>query len=689
VSVLVLSWVAMVAIADLQLRSRGWDAYTERAVVERTARLGGTYYTTGSDQKGPFWLASYSAIWHLTTRTTFWVGIAVGIVTVAAITAWCAARILEVLGVGRVVAAAGAGAVFTYLVLGPEEFASVLYSRNLVSMVEVAAIVVLIRTCDRDWSRRTLLRLATVGGLAGLAIQTMPASGPFVFVLCGYAWSLVAIGRLRSPMRRGIPTAVLTIFSCAALVVIGVPIWYAARGSLHSFWQQWWTYNQTYNAATDRSPLELIRLGFNNFTRYYRQHALLAVGVVTGIIASARRWAGMSSMTRVTSVFVVVWWLQECSAVALAQRFFPHYMILPFVPAAIFAIAALGRVALPPRAVMTRHSLALPLAVVATVALFGADRASAGWDTIRNFRGLGDLDTKNIERLSPDRQLNRALVQHFTDPGEFIVIWSRLPWYYADVDRTSSSRWIENRWLTGEVFGGSTSPRWILPGSWEAWSRDIARTPPSAVLTFSDEPVPRGSPLAQLVSSYTEVYRDKDRSLFVTAERAKQRLGAVGPLFPADVSIGSGSGWTAELPFRWRPRPRDVPGTDVAVISQPWQCFQLEVDLTGASDTGLPAIAFGPRPAGGRYNAFTFRSHDITSELSRSGSFNALTTQPSASGATHRAVVIAGPRTAVLLDGDVVVGAVPRSQSWVTWIRPWTEPLELGRLMVAPRPDLC
>ena len=81
-----ISMALVAALFDLESRSRQWDAHAERAVVERVHALGGTYYTTGTDQKGPLWLGFYSLADRLSSPEGFWFAVAALIIAVAVVT---------------------------------------------------------------------------------------------------------------------------------------------------------------------------------------------------------------------------------------------------------------------------------------------------------------------------------------------------------------------------------------------------------------------------------------------------------------------------------------------------------------------------------------------------------------------------------------------------------------------------
>jgi hypothetical protein len=136
------------------------------------------------------------------------------------------------------------------------------------------------------------------------------------------------------------------------------------------------------------------------------------------------------------------------------------------------------------------------------------------------FRGPSTLEKWELQTLSPEQAKLRKVVAAYSRPGEYAYVWSHFPWVYSAIQRLSASRYIENRWLTGETYGGSYSPDNILPGSWDRWRDDMRRTPPVVVVVPADEPVPPGSPLAALLTErFVKAQSIPSFDVYVTAER--------------------------------------------------------------------------------------------------------------------------------------------------------------------------
>ena len=686
--------VVVAALMNLDTVARAWDAHTERAVVERVARLGGTFYTTGTDQKGPLWLSAYSVVWHLTSATTFWFGIGAAVVVVAALIAVAARSVLLRFGAQPIVATGTTLAAFTYLVLGPEEFSSELYSRNLVSCCFIVGLALALAS-DRWTGRGRWLALAAAGALVGLGVQTMPASGGTAVVFGAFLWWRHR--REARRLHRGISAAPVVFAASATAVFVAVPLWYVARGAFHDFWQQWWTYNRIYSSATGVSLPGQLRQGASDFVGYYRDHPALAFAVGGFLATTALRWRRLDEAQRGASVLLVGWWLAECTSVSLSQRFFPHYLMLPFVPAVLMGglfVARLLPVEIAPTA---RRALVPAVAVVVTLFCFTGGRFADGLAAARDFRGFSELAQQHVRHLPPDEQTVRALVAYYSEPDEYLYVWSHFPWYYTDFERASATRYIENRWLTGEIYGGNESPDNVLAGSWDKWSSDMARTQPPIVVAHVGEAIPPDSPLRRLLDErYRDVFEDTDFVVYVDAGRFAERSPDAAPSTPVVATADAGSSWTtAPGVAGWAPHPPDfVPGADVLALPTPAPCFVLDGRVEGAdAPAAFPAVALDAPDDS--TSLLTFRPGDATVDVAHGDTTVRLLPVDPDDGVgppgdgRHTFEVVAGPRAALFRVDGHLVGAAPRRADGALALRPWLGIVTFRDLVIGPAPVPC
>ena len=476
--------LCVLAVFELESTTRAWDAHAQAQSAARIVELGDSFYVSGTDQKGPLWLAFYVLAYRLGGLSGMWSVVAALAIGVAVATGWAIWRGAKALGDGPISAAVVATASVLHLLFGPEEYSRVLYSRNIVGALFAAAFALVLAA-----PRRRLTPLLIAGGLAGLAVQTNLGSAPTGLVLAG----VVAFRDLRdadAEDSQGLRLPLDTVaFGAAALVVlVSAPLWYALRGDFRDFWDQWWTYNTYYANGTGRSLADVLAKGVQDFVAYYRapERWYLLLVVVLFAADAVRRLRRQQPVR--ADVALLAWWVAECVAVALAQRFFAHYLVLPFVPIAFMAAVLAARWAPRGRPVARRVALgALTLAVAVSVSprlSHAVERATAP-------------DVAYVPADPPDL---RTVVHANSPPGSYVYIWLTNPEAYTHLDRRSPTRYIESRWLTGTIYG-AVAPRaaWVLPHTYENWRSDLLRTPPRLWVEVPDPgPVPPGSPMAVL-----------------------------------------------------------------------------------------------------------------------------------------------------------------------------------------------
>jgi len=679
------TWASIVACVPLAIlawfrlegTSRAWDAFAQRAVVDRVARLGGTYYTTGSDQKGPLWLGVYSIVDHLTSERTFWFGVGIGITALAAVTCAASVRIVD-RTIGRHSATRWlAVAMFTYLVFGPEEFTGVLYSRNIVTCLFALAFA-LVLTADAQAGRRRWALLVGAGIAAGFAVQTMPSSGLVCVVLVALVWTRsTPVGARAAPM--------VTFASAAALSFASAFVWYAARGALSQFWQDWWTYNKIYSQATGRSPVNQLLRGLSEFGSYYARHPVVAVGIAAAIAdLLVRRREVRRDLALQIQLAVVLWWLSECLSVTVAQRFFDHYFLLPFTPSAILTLLMLVK------ALRTRPHLELIGAgALVALALAGCDPGlRGGIQTIRSFHGFGALASQRVDELPKERQALRAAVAALSSPDDFVFVWSRYPGLYTDISRTAATRYIENRWATGEIYGGSRSDANVLPGTIDRIMDDLRATKPMLVVVPDDEHLPPTGPITDYVDQNFVLAFDGDAyNVYARPERLADWLAPrTGGRWLSPEAPSGRSGWSAVgTTIRWTTLdPRHDLSSDLLFLPGLDPCFELTLESTLGASTSAPSLTFsrGVRD----YDGITLGP--VVSGVNRVGGKSLILSATSVGIDAPAVRLIVGSDSAVaVVDGRVV--AVSERRSAEVALRPRAGSFSLKVRSYAARPDLC
>jgi hypothetical protein len=112
-----------------------------------------------------------------------------------------------------------------------------------------------------------------------------------------------------------------------------------------------------------------------------------------------------------------------------------------------------------------------------------------------------------------------------SQPDDYIYAYTNDIWVYTDVDRTAATRYVSKCWLEGELFWEGKNPEWILPRTWDNWRADMRRTPPKLFITFTDTPIPPGTPPAQLLScAYRVLYKDPAQAVHILVKPADMCL---------------------------------------------------------------------------------------------------------------------------------------------------------------------
>jgi hypothetical protein len=513
--------VMAAAIFQLEWTSRTWDAHAEMQAAQRVIRLGGPLYTTTADQKGPLWQLCYVAAYAIGGSVNCWFVIAGMIVLIALGTSIAAWAIAIRAGPAREVAAGAAGAFAINLILGPEEFCHELYSRNLVGFLLSAALAALVALAVARPRARTLLTL--VAGVAvGLAVQTNPGSVLSALVCGGLVLWMGVRGPLAGePRWLGLPQRFWIFGGVAAATLATAFVWFGLRGSLPDFWAEWFTYNRYYTEAGGLSYVDQVRKGLTDFAGYYRRSPYKLMLLLAFLFDAARRLRRGALVW--LDVTLVAWWLAACLEVAAAQRFFDHYLILPFLPVVTMGCVLAARwgdelhVRLRPAAAI------VPLVLV--IMLSAKPLLRAGLEIMRHFRSPQQTMFEHVASLSPSNHRLRNFVLATSRPDDYVYAYTNHSWIYTDIDRTSATRYVEKRWLEGEIFWTGTDSDWILPRTRENWRADMRRTPPRLFITFSETPVPPGSPPAQLLScAYRLIYREPGLAVHVLVKPIDQCL---------------------------------------------------------------------------------------------------------------------------------------------------------------------
>lgn len=489
------------ALFAIERTAPGDDAAQYWVMAGRLAETGDPFYVAAVDHKGPLWVWVYRVAYAVGgDQRVFWFVIAAMAVALGALTGWAVHHLVRQATGDRVVATLTGVATTTLLWFGPEPYSQILYSRNItVAMTALAAVAVVAAIADR--SRRATLLLVPAGGALGLASTTVLTSVAPTVALAG-ALALVGVDR-RLATRRA-----LLLLGSAACAFAAVPAWYVARGAGAPFKTYFWDYNRLY--ADDGAPLvERAAEALVEIARYHLAHPYLSVGplaivVLAGWARRRDRWDADPAFR--AGVVLAGWWFGEAVSVAAPGRWFAHYWVLLVVPAAALGglvVAVMrtrsaaphpaGRRRRPPAAVV------LGAVVVGAVVTVGVPRIAEGATAAASFDGFRRHQAQRWEDMSPGLSAVRAATAALTEPGEAVYAWTPYAALYVIVDRPAASRFDRRTWQTGEIWG--SDGRADLPGVWDDLMDDLAVSRPDLIIEMLDEPIPPGSPLAQLVAA--------------------------------------------------------------------------------------------------------------------------------------------------------------------------------------------
>ena len=229
------------------------------------------------------------------------------------------------------------------------------------------------------------------GLLLGLAILTKAVA---VFVIPAVVLPLLAGAAERGGSRRE-----LVLFAAAAAVLpLGVAVFYAAVGALDDLWYANYTFNRLY---VDSTPRRLLPVGRGEILK------LVTLGAAVGVVALvAQRGRSLLAGT------LLLWLAGAAVGAQLSGRGYPHYYAPVLVPACALICLPVVR---PDGAPVVRNVAAAVAAVAALVAVapfartisetVGKTGSRAG---VRHLRGAGAAVDRAIRRRQRDPRARAA-----------------------------------------------------------------------------------------------------------------------------------------------------------------------------------------------------------------------------------------------------------------------------------------
>lgn len=635
--------IAVVAVFHMQLSAANYDPQYMRVLVERTIRIGGSYYENGIHNKGPLEPAVYELAGRLGGRSGFWFVIAVFALATSLVIGVATAVAVELAGGTRVVAIAVAVVAVTHLTLSGSDYAGVLYSRNIT--VGLLSLAFVVGAWERAWrSNRGRIAAVLVAGLAiGLAVQTLlSACFTAAAVLAWVAWKRRHERVWSRPVWLAVPVV-------AAAGFLSAPIYYRIFGPWGSFVDGWWTYARWMNTATGRSLGGQFGLGVDRFADYYVDRPLLFVVTMAFLAEMVIRWRALAGPERALRMMLFGWWLAAWIELVLSQRYSSHYFSILAVPSLLMIAVLVGAAARRMRLGEVRASLStgmwvLPLAAsIVTIQVGGTRPFSEGFREASAFQGVGDFDEDREQLLDGRTHMVRAALDLLSGPDDPLLMWTSYPWPYLNLHRVPATRYIWKNFLLGEIYLARSGPQYVLPGTWETFAADVERTDPTAFVVEAVNPVVPGTPFETLVDeSFTTVFGD---DVLTLAFRNDLAAWLRSP--PAGAVPTSGGALVLD--------------PDAPAVLDDEGCFRLDGEIVSdASYDASVSFGFGLPSSVVVTPTITFaRTGRATAAVTSRGPVGnafAVRSEIAPNPATAFTLVV-GSRSAVLVVDDMIVGA--------------------------------
>lgn len=499
------------ALISLEHRSQDFDPQYTRTIIERAAKFGGTYYQNGIHNKGPLETALYDSARLFTTNSSYWFGISLYVLIIAALLSISVAAVARISGGSRSIALSAAVLVFLHFTISSSDYAGVIYSRNMTTCA--LAVVFALTWWPRAWSsvRRSRWTYIASFVVLGFAVQTLLTTLFGAIVIGG---ALIIHRRQALQFARPISTAIATF----GTTVLTAPIWYLLRGSFNEFWSGWWTYAGFMSAGTGRSLMNQIGLGWKEFVGYYQDRPIMLVLVIAFAFTTWLNWKSLEKFQRIMHVSLLLWFCTGWIELVLGQRYSSHYFSVLAVPNVFMGSILMAQLAMiisqrrnqqqPQRKHSEKVHYALPLAT-AGILLFSqcSDLFWTGVEKVGTFTTFEKYATERNQNQGGEGRTTRAVLDLVSHQGDSLLAWTMYPWTYLEHERVPATRLSWKSFMVGEIYLGKTSPTYVLPETWSWFAQDMQQAQPKAYVRPKETLLDEQTPFAQYVSAhFTPVY---------------------------------------------------------------------------------------------------------------------------------------------------------------------------------------
>ena len=504
-----LAIISLGALISVEHRSQDFDPQYTKTIIDRAAKFGGTYYQNGIHNKGPLETALYDSARLFTSHGSYWFGIAFYVLVISALLSVAVATVARISGATKTIALSAAVLVFLHFTISSSDYAGVIYSRNMTTCA--VAIVFALMWWPRAWSsqRRSQWTYVCSFIALGLAVQTLITT-LFAAMVLGVA--LIIHRRRAVQFERPITVAIATF----STTILTAPAWYLLRGSFNEFWSGWWTYAGFMSAGTGRSFVNQLGLGWKECVGYYQDRPLMLLLVVGFVFTTWFSWKALEKFQRIMHIALILWFGTGWIELVLGQRYSSHYFSVLAVPS-VFMGAILSsqlgliiahRKEVPVSLNHEKVRYALPIAT-AIVVLFSqcSDLFWTGTEQLGTFTTFSHYQKQRNQNQGGEGRTTRAVIDLVSHQGDPLLAWTMYPWTYLEHDRVPASRFSWKSFMVGEIYLGKTSPKYVLPETWNWFAQDMQQAQPKAYVRPKETLLSVQTPFAQYVSErFINVY---------------------------------------------------------------------------------------------------------------------------------------------------------------------------------------
>jgi hypothetical protein len=676
ITVVLISGLGMIAAFGNWFKASAPDSQYAREIVVRAAKYGGTYYDNAVLNRGPLeeWLHTIAS--HISSYDGYWYTISIFVAIIAVVVAFAVARTARATGAVRELALAAGIVAFMHFALGPSTYAGVFFIRNITTCLLVVCWTLLIS--ERTWAtaRARLISTIAIGALLGLTVQSLLTAVFVAAVLGVMTLVVITIYTADGDERRKLHLWA-TVSAVVAFII--TPVYYLLRGDFTQYWSGFWTYASFMSRGTNESTGQQFAVGWDQLFAYYRARPVAFAVVVAFLFVTWLRWANADRQSRVFHAALVAWFVAAWIELILSQRYQPQYFVVTSIPVALMAAALAGHAYA--AIIATRGKFGRPawypvIAVALSVFLFGSAGVVRGAQEVSSFTSVRAHDVVLNSQMSGDDRSFGAVLDLASKKNDPLLAWTLETWPYLTYHRVAATRFIWKSFLAGEIWMGGTSPKYILPHTWQWFDQDVKQSHP-AVFTVVEASLVPGSPFTNYVNQYFTPVYDGPNPIYYRNDAAAALL-----------QPSQGANWV----------PPAAPGTNSG-----WKVGADQVVFNGAANTGdlLPLFNTGCYKLSGTLSepgaVFQFTSPDgstlrrlaLNDENATAGDLSVQFSQnPSGAIANTptKFVLIVGARSAGLIVGNRIRAAVPLPAHATTSLGSLESHLTLTNLRAEPAP---